>query len=152
MSHYKSGTWNYICPVCGFLYKADEVRRRWDGVYVCNKDWEPRHESEFLRPRGEHNHVTFVNEDAEATITITTSVTEITVTVLDESDLPISGKTIVPSSSDTNIATVGNVSGATDGSGQATFDITPVNIGTTYIVVTVDGVASNVIPFEVAGS
>ena len=43
------GTWNAICCVCGFKYKASELVKRWDGVYVCRKDWEPRHPQELIK-------------------------------------------------------------------------------------------------------
>lgn len=149
---YKKGTWNYICPVCGFKYHADQVLRRWDGLYVCKKDFEFRHEQDFLRTQPESDNVTYIFKEPDVTITITTAVTSVTVTVLDEFGDPCVGKTIVPASSNTNIATVGNVSGVTDSNGQATFDITPVAIGTTTIVCTVDGVSSNTFLFTVEGT
>lgn len=46
---YKHGDWNFICDVCGFKFKASEGRRRWDGVYVCKKDFESRHPQEKRR-------------------------------------------------------------------------------------------------------
>jgi len=48
-TYLKLGDWNAICDVCGFKYKASEMRRRWDGVYVCKYDWEPRHSQELVR-------------------------------------------------------------------------------------------------------
>lgn len=45
----KLGDWNAICPVCGFKYKASELKQRWDGVYVCQQDWEPRHPQELIK-------------------------------------------------------------------------------------------------------
>lgn len=46
---YKKGSWNVICDVCGFKYKKEEVRLRWDGLVVCKEDWESRHPSDFYR-------------------------------------------------------------------------------------------------------
>jgi hypothetical protein len=46
---YKHGDWNFICDVCGFKFKASQGRRRWDGVYVCLKDFEHRHPQEKRR-------------------------------------------------------------------------------------------------------
>lgn len=43
------GTWNVICDVCGIKYKANEVKKRWDGLIVCDDDWETRHPQEFVR-------------------------------------------------------------------------------------------------------
>jgi len=47
--YYDHGNWNFICDVCGFKFKASEGRRRWDGVYVCRKDFELRHPQEKRR-------------------------------------------------------------------------------------------------------
>ena len=49
-SYFKLGTYNAICYVCGFKYKADEMLKRWDGVYVCREDWEIRQPQDFVRP------------------------------------------------------------------------------------------------------
>jgi len=48
-NYYKPGVWNVICDVCGFEYKSDELRKRWDGLMVCQHDWEPRHPQDLLR-------------------------------------------------------------------------------------------------------
>lgn len=53
MARLKVGDWNAICDVCGFKFKASELRKRWDGLYVCTKDWEQRHESDLLRVKPE---------------------------------------------------------------------------------------------------
>jgi hypothetical protein len=45
----KTGDWNAVCAVCGFKYKASELVKRWDGVYVCRTDWEPRHPQELIK-------------------------------------------------------------------------------------------------------
>lgn len=48
--YYKHGTHNAICAVCGFKHKADQLKKRWDGVYVCAADWEPRHPMDLYNP------------------------------------------------------------------------------------------------------
>jgi hypothetical protein len=50
-SYYKPGTWNAVCDVCGFHFKADELKKRYDGRMVCDADFELRHPSELLRAR-----------------------------------------------------------------------------------------------------
>lgn len=51
---YVPGDWNAVCDVCGFEYKASELKDRWDGLKVCDKDWETRHPMDFIKaPRGE---------------------------------------------------------------------------------------------------
>ena len=46
---FKEGDYNAICDRCGFKYKASELRMTWDGLFVCPKDWEPRHPQDFVR-------------------------------------------------------------------------------------------------------
>jgi hypothetical protein len=48
-SYFKLGDHNAICYVCGFERKASELLLRWDGVYVCKEDWEPRQPQDFVR-------------------------------------------------------------------------------------------------------
>lgn len=48
-TYYKKGTYNAVCEVCGFQHKADEMKERWDGLFVCKEDWEPRHPLDFAR-------------------------------------------------------------------------------------------------------
>lgn len=48
-SYYKPGSWNALCDICGFKHKSDELRLRWDGLMVCNKDWETRHPQDLIR-------------------------------------------------------------------------------------------------------
>jgi len=48
-NYFKSGDWNVICDRCGFKKKASEVRKTWDGFYVCDEDWETRHIADFIK-------------------------------------------------------------------------------------------------------
>lgn len=45
------------CDCCGFDYKLSQLRKRWDGAMVCDKDWEPRHPQDSLKARPERNNV-----------------------------------------------------------------------------------------------
>ncbi len=52
MSHigyYKPGDNNAICDRCGKPFKASELKKTWDGLWVCRRDWEPRHPQDFVR-------------------------------------------------------------------------------------------------------
>jgi len=40
---YHPGDWYVVCDVCGFRYHASELRKRWDGLMVCDKDYEIKH-------------------------------------------------------------------------------------------------------------
>lgn len=46
---YVPGEWNVICDQCGRKYKASKLQRRWDGLMVCQDDWETRHPQDFVR-------------------------------------------------------------------------------------------------------
>jgi hypothetical protein len=39
------------CQSCGLEYRKSQMRRRWDGLIVCQYDWEPRHPQDFVRAR-----------------------------------------------------------------------------------------------------
>ena len=53
-SSYIPGDWKANCDVCGFTYKASELKDRWDGLKVCEKDWESRHVADFIKaPEGD---------------------------------------------------------------------------------------------------
>lgn len=46
---WQSGGYNAICDVCGFKWKASQMLLRWDGLYVCPPDFEPRQPQDFVR-------------------------------------------------------------------------------------------------------
>ena len=43
------GDWNAICDVCGFKFKASDLKQRWDNLMVCKDDFEYRHPEDFFR-------------------------------------------------------------------------------------------------------
>lgn len=54
---YRPGDYYLICDECGFKVRASETRKRWDGLRVCAKDWEPRHPQDFVRGRRDRQRV-----------------------------------------------------------------------------------------------
>jgi len=60
---YVHGTYNAICDVCGFKKKAVDMLSRWDGLFVCKDDWEPRHILDFGRAPHERNGVPIARPD-----------------------------------------------------------------------------------------
>lgn len=61
-----SYSWNAICKVCGFQYKGQDMRRRWDGLEpVCKDCWEPRHPLDFYRTHSDFHKLPWqtANED-----------------------------------------------------------------------------------------
>ena len=45
----KKGSYNAVCDGCGFKFKAEELKMRWDGFMMCKKDWNPRQPQDFVR-------------------------------------------------------------------------------------------------------
>lgn len=43
------GTYNAICDICGFKFKAYQLRERWDGLRVCKEDFEFRHPQDMIK-------------------------------------------------------------------------------------------------------
>lgn len=54
---YVKGDWKAVCDSCGQRYLASELRKRWDGLMVCSKDYEPRHPQDFVKGRAEEQSV-----------------------------------------------------------------------------------------------
>jgi hypothetical protein len=65
MSTHRTGSYEYntICDVCGFKFKASELKQRWDGPMVCKEDWEPRNILDFYRTRNDVHKLPFVRSD-----------------------------------------------------------------------------------------
>lgn len=60
MNTYKPGNWNAICDVCSFKFKATELKKRWDGLMVCSKDFELDHPQKYLKVREDRTSVPWV--------------------------------------------------------------------------------------------
>lgn len=43
------GDYNARCFECGRKFKASQLRKHWEGYYVCSTCWEPRHPQDFVR-------------------------------------------------------------------------------------------------------
>lgn len=48
---YRRGDFKRVCDECGFVVYASQTRKRWDGLIVCEADWEPRHPQDFVKAR-----------------------------------------------------------------------------------------------------
>lgn len=48
-TRYVPGDWNAVCYECGRKRKASELRKHWQGYYVCPEHWEARHPQDFTR-------------------------------------------------------------------------------------------------------
>ena len=59
----RSYEYNVLCPVCQFKMKASDLRWRWDGLWVCKDDWEPRHPLDFYTARNDVHPLPFMYPD-----------------------------------------------------------------------------------------
>lgn len=55
--------YNAICDVCGFKFKASQLRKRWDGFMVCSADFEHRHPMDFYRVRDDNHPLPWVRPE-----------------------------------------------------------------------------------------
>ena len=56
--HYRHGSNNVICEICGFKYKRHQLSKQWDNVLACrggdtNECWSERHPQEFVKGRAD---------------------------------------------------------------------------------------------------
>jgi hypothetical protein len=47
--YFKPGVWNFWCQQCGRKLKADEGKKRWDGLWVGPECFEIRNPQDFVR-------------------------------------------------------------------------------------------------------
>ena len=50
---YKSGSHWANCWSCGFTFRQEQLKQTWDNRWVCDADFEHRHEQDFLRAKEE---------------------------------------------------------------------------------------------------
>ncbi len=62
---YHKGQWSIICDVCGFEFLNTEVKKRWDGLIVCEDDFETDHPQKYLRVRSDGHTVNPIREEPE---------------------------------------------------------------------------------------
>lgn len=67
---YQAGKWKAICDVCGFEFYSDELRKRWDGLMVCDADFEHDHPQKYLRVRQDRISVPWVRSEPEDTFAL----------------------------------------------------------------------------------
>ena len=59
------GDYNALCDECGFKYKASQLKLRWDGLRVCEKDFEHRHPHDFIRARYDDQSVPWTRPEPD---------------------------------------------------------------------------------------
>lgn len=60
---YKPGQWNALCDRCGFKFKSSELKKDWQGLMVCEKDFELRNPQDFIRVRPERVSVPWARSE-----------------------------------------------------------------------------------------
>lgn len=46
---YEGGDWNAVCYQCGRKRKGSDLKKHWQGYYVCSEHWESRQPQDFVR-------------------------------------------------------------------------------------------------------
>ena len=46
---YEKGDWKANCDSCDRIFKASDLKKRWDGLRVCPDDFEERPAQDFVR-------------------------------------------------------------------------------------------------------
>ena len=49
VSRFTPSDWIAECMRCGRMFKGSELMRTWDGLYVCQEDWEKKHPQLTIR-------------------------------------------------------------------------------------------------------
>jgi hypothetical protein len=78
--YYKSSEWNVICDVCGKKMKSSHARHRWDGLIVCDEDFEHRHPQDFIKVKQDKITVPFTRPRPEDVFTDVTYLDTLTCT------------------------------------------------------------------------
>jgi len=93
LGYYERGTWNAQCDECGFGYKANVLKIRWDNARVCPSCWEPRQPQDFARAVKDDPSVPFARPRIGGSGGITTTTSSMSpsstfVNIADSSAIP----------------------------------------------------------------
>lgn len=66
-ARYDKGNWKAICDVCGRLYKATMLQKRWDGLMCCDDDWEIRQPQDFVKGQADHQIAPWLRDESANT-------------------------------------------------------------------------------------
>lgn len=59
MAYFKHGSWNAVCDVCGFRWKAELIKERWDSLRTCPECFELRNPLDLIRTPLENTTVPY---------------------------------------------------------------------------------------------
>ena len=57
MSRYVHGQWNAVCDRCGNIFKSGQLRKTWEGLMVCDMDFEEQHPQDFVRAKSDNQRI-----------------------------------------------------------------------------------------------
>lgn len=60
---HKHGDWNAVCDLCGFEYKASQLKEQWDHLRVCSECWSPRQPQDFLRGKRDNQSLPWTRSE-----------------------------------------------------------------------------------------
>ena len=63
---YVHGQWNALCDRCGFKFKSGDLKKEWQGLYVCKDCWEIRQPLDFLEGVPDDPSVPWTRPDSNA--------------------------------------------------------------------------------------
>ncbi len=61
--YFKTGSWNVLCDCCQWKYKAEELRKQWDGLMTCVFCYEKRNPQDFVRGRPDGHALPFTRPE-----------------------------------------------------------------------------------------
>ena len=95
--YWAPGDWNTVCSECGRKFKASEMKRHWQGYYVCSPHWEARQPQDFARAVPDNQTPPWVQPmpadvflDGESWLVLESSTTADVSNILTETYYPIS--------------------------------------------------------------
>jgi hypothetical protein len=69
---FKLGDWKAVCYRCGTTKMASDLWKQWQGYYVCQEHWEPRHPQDFVKGITEKPAAPWSQPDNWAPVTVCT--------------------------------------------------------------------------------
>lgn len=61
-----------VCEICGFNFRRSQMKETWDGLWVCEADWEPKHPQLSVKGKKDDQRVDVVRPDKASTLGTTT--------------------------------------------------------------------------------
>jgi hypothetical protein len=65
--YFKKGDYNAICDWCGQKFKMSKLKNTWDGLLVCERDFEIRNPQDFVRSKPDPQSVPASRPDTTPT-------------------------------------------------------------------------------------